>query len=197
MCLEPSWKCSSQKSLRRTIVSFFLLEHFWLCFCLSPCGILMRTGAETPTSSSPPAPTPRQGKQMQQCLIWGGPRGPPWGGARDQALPSGPSSSVRAPAPATGPCAPPRACQSSIHYCHPFPPLPQVALTTATPTSSGDVPPQSKQNDIPLPNLLLPWSLCKAVLSSLRSLHRLSGPLALCSLWPSQPPYPCPPPAFL
>lgn len=29
------------------------------------------------------------------------------------------------------------------------------------------------------------------------SLHRLSGPLALCSLWPSQPPYPCPPPAFL
>lgn len=92
MCLEPNWKCSSQKSLVRTIVSFFLLEHFWLCFCLSPHGILVRTGAEMPTSS-PLTPTSLQEKHRQQCLLWRGPKEPPLGcGPCPLALPNLPVS---------------------------------------------------------------------------------------------------------
>lgn len=94
MCLEPSWKCSSQKRLPRTIVSFFLLEHFWLCFCLSPCGIPRRTGVGWgrgwDARQQQPPPHPTSGKQVPQCLLWRGPQAPTWDGAGEQALPSGP-----------------------------------------------------------------------------------------------------------
>lgn len=32
MCMEPSWKCSSQKSLLRTIVPFFFAGTFLVVF---------------------------------------------------------------------------------------------------------------------------------------------------------------------
>lgn len=79
MCLEPSRKCFSQKSLPRTVVSFFLLEHFWLCFCLSPHGFLLRKTWEgavagTPTGSGPqPPPTTR--KTDATALTLEGPTG--------------------------------------------------------------------------------------------------------------------------
>lgn len=72
MCLGPSWKCSSQKSLPRTIVSFFLLEHFWLCFCLSPRGIVMRGSVGVGQGAGIPF-TP--GKTCNRPF-WRGPRCP-------------------------------------------------------------------------------------------------------------------------
>lgn len=134
---EPSWKCSSQKSLQRTIVSFFLLEHFWLCFCLSPCGILIRTGTVTPATGSPAAPTPpQQGKGMQREHSF---PGAPLG-QEPENLALWPFRICPWPCPpTTGPCPPPPACHSVIPYCHSFLPLPQVALTTLPRPPTSDL----------------------------------------------------------
>lgn len=166
MCLEPSWKCSSQKSLPRTIVSFFLLEHFWLCFCLSPRVILMRTGAEKPTSSSP-TPTPLQGKHRQQRLLWRGPREPPPGWSQRMGLALWPFLICQCPCPRHRSLP----STSSLPFIHsPLSFLPSPA--------SGYFdhwgPPASVTAtcDVPLPYWLLPLSLCKAVLGPARLLRK-------------------------
>lgn len=40
-CLEPEGNVLAKKFAENHCV-FFLLEHFWLCFCLSPHGIPVR-----------------------------------------------------------------------------------------------------------------------------------------------------------
>lgn len=128
---SPAGNVLAKKVCREPLCLFFLLEHFWLCFCLSPRGIPMRKGwvgqGLGPQQQQQPQPPLTTGKQMQENCS-GGPPVPMGMQQRPCRLASLACGSL-APARTTG--SPSTGAASIRPLLPPFTRPPQAALTAA------------------------------------------------------------------